>query len=86
MRKIGTILLIVLFLVLIFLQKNATGESLPVSGPGESDYPSIYPGQLQMPGGISLPEITKEQAENLERLLKMPTGKMNDDIWIEITM
>ncbi len=86
MRKIGTILLIVLFLVLIFLQKNATGESLPVSGPGESDYPSIYPGQLQMPGGISLPEITKEQAENLERLLKMPTGKMNDDIYVEIMM
>lgn len=64
--KTSTFLLIVLFLALIFFQKDVIGQSLP------GEIPSL--------------EITEEQEEALERLLEMPTGKMNDDIWLEITM
>jgi hypothetical protein len=65
-------ILIILFLVLISPQENVIGQY--------SFQPSQLEGLDQIPGL----EITEEQEKNLERLLEMPTGKMNDDIWFEI--
>ena len=70
---VGLFLLITLLLV---------GEFLPVGRAEVENY--SYPSQLEGLGQIPSLEITEEQAKNLERLLKMPTGKMNDDIWFEI--
>jgi len=80
MKKATILFLVVIIFFCFLISKNINAESteeVPVS----LSLPENILEQLE-----NLPnfKITEEKGKELEKLLEMPTGKMNDDIWIEI--
>jgi hypothetical protein len=94
------ILTVLAFFILTAAKNNVKAETAPAGNPASdstgNSYADYYKNLQQnyaangasLPGtgGFpALPEITEEQRQNMDRLLKMPVGKMNPDIWLKIT-
>ena len=82
MKKILTplVLVLVLFVSFLILERvNAQDESVTFTLPENTL--QLFLQQFQNLPGF---KITEEKAKELEKLLVMPTGKMNEDIWLDI--
>lgn len=80
---INTIALtILIFLISLVIQNDVYAEVAqpPVYSSSSADFYGGLTGRYPYLG-----EITEEQRLNMERLEKMPFGKMNPDIWMKIT-
>lgn len=86
MKKATILILVVIALFCFLILKNINAEEIPVSPFLAEDILKQLENVPNLPYKIPALEITEEQTKNLERLLKMPTGKMNDDIWFEILL
>ncbi|MDD4902689.1 MAG: hypothetical protein PHE24_06160 [Patescibacteria group bacterium] len=92
------VLAVPVFFLPAIARNAAKAESAPALGDASIDYNQYY-AELQKKyaengmaysGGAAgsfpvLPEITEEQRQNMDRMLKMPVGKMNPDIWLKIS-
>ncbi|MDD5528328.1 MAG: hypothetical protein PHO56_05180 [Patescibacteria group bacterium] len=101
LAKILIVLFILAAPVLFFpavVRNAAQAETAPALGDVNNDYNKYYENLQKyysangaaysggLAGGLpSFGELTEEQRQNMDRLLKMPVGKMNPEIWLKIT-